>query len=51
MHTVQVARERNMDTRLGQRVKIIKGKGASTITSFTGLPGMNTRSQEGKATT
>ena len=31
-----------------KRVKIIKGKGVSTITSFTGLPGMSTQSQEGK---
>ena len=34
-----------------ERVKIIKGKGTSTITSFRGLPGMSTRSQKGKATT
>ena len=34
-----------------ERVKIIKGKSTSTITSFRGLPGMSTRSQKGKATT
>jgi hypothetical protein len=34
-----------------KRVKNIKDKGASMITSFTSLPGMSAQNQEGGATT